>query len=161
MKKIRFIVNSVTRPLITTAISSGIVLLLTLIAFSESVMQKITESNSPIFYSIVIGVLCIASMVIFLQSAGLLILYHYNQYKREHSYLAKMRKIHSLGKDFSPIVFKHWDSSPLAEFVDEDSVTCMAKLDDKGKIIYQIHVDAEMSTKDYMWFLKNFSIDKS
>ena len=158
MKKTRYI-SHITKNLITIIVTSGIVLLFSVLGLSKSIFEKIPNNGFLILYASVIGLLLIASFISFFSALGLILFHSLDNYHRKKSYLRSIQKVQALYGNFSDITFKDWESSPLSDLITEDSiVSCRAKLNDNGEIIYQIQIDAEMSTKDYVWFLKNFKI---
>lgn len=74
------------------------------------------------------------------------------------SYLKSLEEIKNLPNEFSEVILKNNNQTTLSKFIPNKEIKCIAKLDNDGNIIYQIHVDIEASTTDYEAFLKEFSI---
>ena len=150
--------------LITTIITSGFILLLCITAFLKiSAMKNLTNADF-ILTSILLGVLGVLNFFPFFKSVVELFsifFYEFENYRRKHSYLRAIQKIQILPEEFCEVKIKNFECSPLADFFNEESMSCKARLDENGEVIFKIRVNATMSTDDYVWFLQNFSISQT
>lgn len=69
------------------------------------------------------------------------------------------KKIKNLSDSFVNVTIKDFDSFPLSKFISRDDISCIAKLDENGKVSYSFNLKAKIcQTDDYELFLKHFDI---
>lgn len=81
-----------------------------------------------------------------------------SNHKAKKSYLKNKEQIKALPSNFVNVRFKNFDNFRLASFVDSEDITCFAKLDENGKVVYAIQLNVEYETDDYETFLRHFDI---
>lgn len=69
------------------------------------------------------------------------------------------KHIKNLPNDFVNVDIKDFDNLPLSKFVSRGDISCIAKLDENGKIIYSFNIKPNhYQTDDYELFLKHFEL---
>ena len=69
------------------------------------------------------------------------------------------KQIKNLPNDFVNVDIKKFDNFSLSKFISRDDISCIAKLDEDGKITYSFNVKVKFyQTDDYELFLKYFDI---
>lgn len=69
------------------------------------------------------------------------------------------KRIKSLPNNFVNVAIKEFDNLPLSKFVSREDISCIAKLDEDGKVTYSFNLKAKFyKTDDYELFLKHFDI---
>ena len=67
--------------------------------------------------------------------------------------------IKNLPNNFVNVAIKDFDSLPLSKFISKEDISCVAKLDEDGKVSYSLNITAKFhKTDDYDLFLKHFNI---
>lgn len=108
--------------------------------------------------ALVIGTIFIGGFVGFIVFSEAIIFITIMDHIDKKSYLKSLEEIKNLSNEFSEVILKNNNETPLSKFIPNKEIKCIAKLDDDGNIIYKIHVDIEASTTDYEAFLKEFNI---
>lgn len=69
------------------------------------------------------------------------------------------KQIKKLPSDFVNVQIKDLDNIPLSKFISRDDISCIAKLDEDGKVNYSFHLKPKIyKTEDYELFLENFDV---
>ena len=68
------------------------------------------------------------------------------------------KQIKKLPHNFVNVHFKDFDNFTLSKFVSSEDITCFAKLDEDGKVVYSLQLNVELNTDDYELFLQYFEI---
>ena len=69
------------------------------------------------------------------------------------------KQMQNLSNDFVKLAIKDFDTFPLAKFISKEDISCIAKLDEKGNIVYSLNITTKLcQTRDYELFLKHFDI---
>lgn len=79
-------------------------------------------------------------------------------YDAKKSYLKSKEQIKALPSNFVNVHFKDFDNFRLASFVASEDITCFAKLDENGKVVYAIQLNVEYETDNYETFLTHFDV---
>ncbi len=72
---------------------------------------------------------------------------------------SSQNQIKNLSDKFVNVTIKDFDSFPLAKFISKDDISCIAKLDEYGKVTYSFNMKAKFhQTDDYDQFIKHFDV---
>lgn len=107
---------------------------------------------------VVVILMTFASGLSSLALIGLLFGEIISNFEAKKSYLKSKEQIKALPSNFVNVHFKDFDSFRLARFVDSEDITCFAKLDENGKVVYSIQLNVEYDTDDYEIFLRHFDV---
>ena len=81
-----------------------------------------------------------------------------SNHEAKKSYMKNKEQIKALPSDFVNVHFKDFDNFRLSCFVDSEDITCFAKLDENGSVVYALQLNVEYETDDYETFLRHFDI---
>lgn len=153
MKKQRYILDLKKKLLISTFLAIVILIIALIIA---KIIASSFEYNriSRTFIGLCVMIAIISFLAIW-GFIGLYIMFILDEHESKKSYLKSLVEIQNLSTEFTEVKLK----KQLSEFIPNEAIHCMARLDENGDVIYyQIKVDFESSTDDYETFLENFEI---
>ena len=118
--------------------------------FTDNVILSIV--GVVVIFTIIVGVLSLTFLF------GILIGEILFKPFARRSFLKSKEKIKELPNEFVDVHLKISNNFPLEDFVTSEDVTCFAKLNERGKVVCEIHINAEYETDDYEVFLSHFDI---
>lgn len=127
--------------------------------YNNYLVGRSFKDNILIFIvGVVIILMTLASGLSALALIGLLFGEILSNHYEKKSYLKSKEQIKALPSNFVNVQFKDFDNFRLSSFVDSKDITCFAKLDENGNVVYAFQLNVEYETDDYETFLRHFDI---
>lgn len=150
---------SFEKQLIIVIIISVLSFVVSLYIYNNYLVGQNFKDNILLFIvGIVVGLIIIASILVSLAFIGILFGTLLSNYYEKKEYLKSKEEIKVLPNDFVTVYLKNSNDFPLATFVASEDITCYAKLDENGKVVYKIQINAEYETDNYNIFLRHFKV---
>lgn len=122
------------------------------------VLKSILPISNIVIRFIVVAVILLLmfiSCIIIITITTTLICCKVLDYMKQKS---KNKVLRKLSNEFSEVKLKGFENSTVSNFISYEEIRCVAKLDENGKIIYQVYINAEDITDNYGLFLNTFEI---
>lgn len=150
---------STEKKLIIGIVVSILIFAVSLYIFNNHIVGTSIINNIPaLVVGVIVFIIVVASFFATCGLIGILFSVILSNHYAKKSYLRSKEQIKALPNNFVNVHFKDFDSFRLASFVDSEDITCFAKLDEKGKVVYAIQLNIEYETDDYETFLRHFDI---
>jgi ABC-type uncharacterized transport system fused permease/ATPase subunit len=132
-----------------------LVCLVSVYIYNNYLVGRSFKDNIPLFtVGLLVIIISLLSFFAIWCLIGLLIVVLLDLYNSKRS----KEQIKTMPNHFVNIYFKDFDNFRLASFVDSEDITCFAKIDENGNIVYALQLNVEYETDDYETFLKHFDI---